>query len=128
MIANVALVEEIVKLRPGVTLIPAMLGGIALDLAREHRPDLILLDLHLPDINGETVLRRLRAEPITGQTPVVILSADATRRQLDQLLAAGATAYLTKPITVRGLLDLFDAHLGDKVLTGAVSLSVLGSG
>lgn len=113
MIANVALVEEIIKLRPGASVIPAMTGGIALDLAREHRPDLILLDLHLPDIDGEVVLGQLRADPDIRHTPVVILSADATGRQLDRLIAAGADAYLTKPITVRGLLDLLDTHLGE---------------
>ena len=113
MIANVALVEEIIKLRPGARLIPAMTGGIALDLAHEHRPDLILLDLHLPDVNGESVLRQLRADPDTRHIPVVILSADATGAQLDRLRTAGADAYLTKPITVRGLLDLLDIHLGE---------------
>ncbi|HVE24290.1 MAG TPA: response regulator, partial [Sporichthya sp.] len=113
MIANVALVEEIIKLRPGASLIPAMTGGIALELAREHRPDLILLDLHLPDIDGEAVLGQLRADPDIRHIPVVILSADATGRQLDRLIAAGADAYLTKPITVRGLLELLDTHLGE---------------
>jgi signal transduction histidine kinase/DNA-binding response OmpR family regulator len=113
MIANVALVEEIIKLRPGAKLIPAMTGGIALDLAREHQPDLILLDLHLPDVNGESVLRQLRADPDTRRIPVVILSADATGRQLDRLMSAGAQAYITKPISVRGLLDILDAHLGE---------------
>jgi signal transduction histidine kinase/CheY-like chemotaxis protein len=110
--ANVALVEEIVKLRPGVELIPAMTGAIALDLARKRQPDLILLDLHLPDVNGESVLRQLRADPDTRRIPVVILSADATGRQLERLISAGAQAYLTKPITVRRLLDVLDLHLG----------------
>ena len=113
MVANIQLVEEILKRRPNITLIPAMLGGLALDLAREHRPDLILLDLHLPDLNGETVLQRLRANPDTRAIPVVILSADATTQQLDRLLNAGATAYLTKPITIRGLLDTLDHHLNN---------------
>lgn len=113
MVANVALVEEIIKLRPGAKLIPAMTGGIALDLAREHRPDLILLDLHLPDVNGERVLRQLRADPDTRRIPVVILSADATGRQLDRLMSIGAQAYVTKPITVRGLLDVLDTHLDE---------------
>jgi CheY-like chemotaxis protein len=111
MVANIQLVEEILKRRPDVTLIPAMLGGLALDLAREHRPDLVLLDLHLPDIKGETVLRRLRADPQTRGVPVVVLSADATAQQLDRLMTAGATAYLTKPITMRGLLEMLDHHL-----------------
>jgi len=108
LVANVQLVESILERRPGVRVIPAMLGGLALDLAREHRPDLVLLDLHLPDMGGDEVLRRLRDDPVTAQVPIVVFSADATSRQRDELLAAGATAYLTKPISVRDLLDALD--------------------
>lgn len=113
MVANAKLVEQILTRRPDITLLPAMLGGIGLELAREHRPDLVLLDLHLPDLGGDEVLRRLRADPATEDIPVVILSADATPRQFDRLLAAGATAYLTKPIAVRQLLDTLDQILGE---------------
>jgi signal transduction histidine kinase/ActR/RegA family two-component response regulator len=113
MVENVRLVEQILTHRPAVTLIPAMLAGIALDLAREDDLDLILLDLHLPDIPGEEVLRRLRADPTTRDIPVVVLSADATRRHIDQLLSLGAAAYLTKPITVRDLLHTVDELLND---------------
>ncbi len=108
MVENIRLVEEILKQRPSVTLIPAMLAGVALDLARQHRPDLILLDLHLPDMPGEEVLGRLRADPATSGIPVIILSADATQYHITQLRAAGADAYLTKPISVRALLQAID--------------------
>jgi signal transduction histidine kinase/DNA-binding response OmpR family regulator len=113
MVANLKLVEQILKRRPNITLIPAMLGGIALDLAREHRPDLVLLDVHLPDLGGEEVLRRLRGDESTSDIPVVVLSADATRRRRDEMLAAGATEYLTKPISVKHLLDTIDELLGE---------------
>jgi CheY-like chemotaxis protein len=113
MIENVRLVEQILKRRPSITLISAMLAGVALDLARQHHPDLILLDVHLPDMNGGEVIRRLRAHQATAAIPVVILSADATRRQTDDLLAAGAGAYLTKPIRVRELLQTIDDVLGE---------------
>jgi signal transduction histidine kinase len=112
MIANIRLVEEILKRRPDITLIPAMLGSIALDLAREHHPDLVLLDVHLPDLGGDEVMRRLHADPATRDIPVVVLSADATQRQLERLLEAGATDYLTKPIAVEHLLDVVDQLLG----------------
>jgi signal transduction histidine kinase/ActR/RegA family two-component response regulator len=108
MVENIRLVEEILKQRPSVTLIPAMLAGVALDLARQHSPDLVLLDLHLPDMPGEEVLGRLRADPATSGIPVIILSADATQHQITQLRAAGADAYLTKPISVRALLLAID--------------------
>ena len=114
MVENVRLVEQILKHRPSVTLIPAMLAGVALDLARQHHPDLVLLDLHLPDMPGEEVLRRLRADPATRGIPVVILSADATRHHITELLAAGAGAYLTKPISVRVLLQTVDQSLGQQ--------------
>jgi signal transduction histidine kinase/ActR/RegA family two-component response regulator len=111
MVANVRLVEQILKRRPDVTVLPAMLGGLGIDLAREHRPDLVLLDLHLPDIPGEEVLGRLRADPATADIPVVVLSADATDHQKRRLVAAGADHYLTKPIGVRDLLEVVDAVL-----------------
>src|SRR5579863_5988305 len=114
MVENVRLVEQILKHRPSVTLIPAMLAGVALDLARQHHPDLVLLDLHLPDMPGEEVLRRLRADAATRGVPVVILSADATKHHITELLAAGADAYLTKPISVRALLQTIDQTLGQQ--------------
>ena len=113
MVENLLLVEQILKQRPSTTVIPAMLAEVALDLARQHRPDLILLDLHLPDMPGEKVLSRLRADPATSGIPVVILSADATQHQISRLLANGAAAYLTKPISVRTLLETADSVLGD---------------
>ncbi len=114
MVENVRLVEQILKQRPSVTLIPAMLAGVALDLARQHHPDLVLLDLHLPDMPGEEVLRRLRADPATSGIPVVVLSADATQAHISRLLGAGADAYLTKPISVRALLQTVDQIAGEQ--------------
>lgn len=111
MVANVRLVEHILRRRPDVTLVPAMLARIALELAPTLQPDLVLLDLHLPDLSGEDVLRELRAQPATAHIPVVILSADATGARNEALLAAGAVAYLTKPIGVKELLLLLDELL-----------------
>jgi signal transduction histidine kinase/ActR/RegA family two-component response regulator len=114
MVDNIRLVEQILKQRPSVTLIPAMLAGVALDLARQHHPDLVLLDLHLPDMPGEEVLARLRADPATSAIPVVVLSADATQNHNSRLTAAGADAYLTKPISVCALLETVDQALGEQ--------------
>jgi signal transduction histidine kinase/DNA-binding NarL/FixJ family response regulator len=115
MVENLRLVEQVLKQRPSATLIPAMLAGVALDLARQHRPDLILLDLRLPDMPGRDVMQQLRTDPATRNIPIVILSANATPRHIDELLAAGATAYLTKPIRVRDLLRTLDGILGEPV-------------
>jgi len=111
--SNLRLVERVLAERPAVRLIPSMQGRLGLALAREHRPDLILVDLHLPDISGEEVLRELQADPDLKDTPVIIVSADATPGQLKRLLAAGARAYLTKPFDVAQLLGLLDATLSD---------------
>jgi CheY-like chemotaxis protein len=107
-LSNLALIERILHARPGVALLSAMQGGLGLELARQHRPDLILLDLHLPDIPGHEVLHRLRADPVTRETPVVVVSADATRGRVQRLMDDGATGYLTKPLDVAELLEVVD--------------------
>src|SRR5207244_11951513 len=92
--SNVRLVERVLKQRrPGVTLLNASEGQLGIDMALRHKPDLIFLDLHLPDTPGEEVLRRLWADIRTREIPVAVLSADATLSQSRRLLAAGATAY-----------------------------------
>ena len=110
-VANLRLVGEILESRPSVKLLPAGMGRLGLELAAEHQPDLILLDLHLPDVDGEQVLSELRSDERTRDIPVVILSADATDRSRGPLLENGARAYLTKPIGVRDLLEVVDRHL-----------------
>ncbi len=87
----------------------ATLGGLALELARRHRPDMILLDLHLPDMSGIDVLGRLRADPTTTAIPVVVVSADATAERIEHLEAAPVAAYLTKPIDIRELLRVIES-------------------
>ncbi len=108
---NFELIRHLLSHRSKFRLLPAMQGRLGLDLAREHRPHLILLDLHLPDISGDEVLRRLRADPETSQIPVIMISADAMPAQIDRLLAAGASAYLTKPIDIKKFLDLVNEIL-----------------
>jgi len=110
--ANLRLVERALEHRPGIRFLSAMLGRLGLALALEHQPDLILLDLNLPDISGEQVLAQLRSEPATSKIPVIIISADATRQLADRLVAQGALAYLTKPVDVRELLARIDDQVG----------------
>jgi PAS domain S-box-containing protein len=107
-LSNVRLVERVIARRPDVTLMVAMQGRLALELAVEHRPDLILLDLHLPDLSGQEVLWELKQDPRTAATPVVVLSADATPGHPDRLLADGAADYLTKPFDIPRLLAVID--------------------
>jgi CheY-like chemotaxis protein len=108
---NLKVVEQALRFRSALALLSAMQGTLGLDLARRHRPDLILLDLNLPDLPGDEVLARLQADERTRAIPVVIVSADATPGQVERLLAAGAHDYLTKPLQVRRLLELLDGLL-----------------
>jgi len=80
--------------------------------------DLILLDVHLPDINGFDVLERLRIDAVTAVIPIVVLSADATPGQVKRFRDAGANEYLTKPLDLKLLLTLIDNYLGDDDSSG----------
>jgi PAS domain S-box-containing protein len=120
--SNLRLVQYILARRPETTLLAATAGATGLEMAVKHVPDLILLDINLPDIEGAEVLARLKADPLTASIPVVMLSADATQGQIDRLLADGAVAYLTKPLDVRDFLETIDA-----CLTGGVASTRPGS-
>jgi protein-histidine pros-kinase len=110
-LANLQLIQGILAYRPSVTLLSAMQGSIGTDLARRHLPDLVLLDLHLPDIPGEEVFRRLRGDELTRHIPIVIVSADASRETLRRLEDAGAKRFLTKPVNVELFLETIDELL-----------------
>jgi CheY-like chemotaxis protein len=109
--SNLRVVEMLLHDHPGIKLLSAMQGSVGLDLARQHHPDLILLDLHLPDLMGDEALRRLLADEATRDIPVVMLSADATPGQIERLLSAGAREYLTKPIDVKRFLQIIEEFL-----------------
>ena len=110
-LSNLRLIEILLEAHPGVTLLSAQQGSLGLEMARASRPDLILLDLHLPDIPGWEVLKSLRADPATSDIPVIVVSADATAPQIDRLMQAGALDYLTKPINVLALMQILARHL-----------------
>jgi signal transduction histidine kinase/CheY-like chemotaxis protein len=109
---NLRLIGSVLhELRPGLVLRTARNGLEGSVLAETQRPDVLLLDLNLPDLAGEEVLRRLRSRAQTGDVPVIILSADSTSRNINRLLEAGADAYLTKPVNVPQFLDVLDRLL-----------------
>jgi signal transduction histidine kinase/ActR/RegA family two-component response regulator len=111
---NLRLIGSVLgELRPGLELRTATNGLDGSLLAEGQRPDVLLLDLNLPDISGEEVMRRLRARSQTGDVPVIVLSADSTSRNINRLLEAGADAYLTKPVNVPRFLDVLDRLLVD---------------
>jgi CheY-like chemotaxis protein len=108
---NLKLVERVLEQRPEIRLAETRTGAAGLALARDLVPSLILLDLRLPDIPGDSVLRLLREDVMTREIPVVMISAEARPVEADRLLAAGANEFLVKPIDIRTLLDVVDRIL-----------------
>jgi CheY-like chemotaxis protein len=88
-----------------------MSGKQAVKLATEYKPDLILLDLNLPDIHGSEVLKLLLDNELTKNIPVVVISADAMHKQIEKVINAGAKTYLTKPLEVVGFLRIIDEYI-----------------
>jgi signal transduction histidine kinase/ActR/RegA family two-component response regulator len=109
--SNFHLIERTLADRTDIRLVAGKLGASAVPLAEETRPHLILLDMHLPDMEGHQVLENLRNNPQTAKIPVVVVSADVTPRQMERMLDAGAAAYLTKPLDIQKLLDAVDGAM-----------------
>ena len=105
---NLRLIESVLRERPGIELVWAETGEKALQVSQEKPPELVLLDLDLPDIHGSKVLETLHSQPETSETPVIVISADATPSQIERMLSAGARNYLTKPFEIRRFLFMFD--------------------
>ena len=101
--ANIEVVTRFIKTRPGMRLQSVTSGQAGLEAAAREIPDLILLDLHLPGLHGDEVLRRLRAKPATAGIPVAILSAEAAPAVIRHMRASGVIAYLTKPLDLAEL-------------------------
>ncbi len=108
---SLRLIEDAFELVGGMQLVTATSGGRGLAQAISTAPDLILLDLHLPDMPGEEVLVRLKADDATNHIPVLILSADATQTSITRLSAAGAAGYITKPVNLRMLMESIRTNL-----------------
>jgi len=114
-LTNLQLMQRIVGRRPGIRLLHAFQGRMGLDLARTGHADLVMLDLHLPDMAGIEVLGQLLSDPATAGVPVYVVSADATAGQVIRMRAAGAAGYLTKPLDVRRVLALLDSVLEGRI-------------
>ena len=113
--SNWRLMQRILARRPGIRLVGVAQGQAGIELARAEPPDLVLLDLHLPDMHGEEVLRLLQEDPRTRQVRVAVLSADATPQQAKRLLASGASAFLTKPVNLQAVLHFVDETMDNGV-------------
>jgi PAS domain S-box-containing protein len=120
--SNVRLMERILSRRPGIRLTHASSGEDGIRRARAEQPDLILLDLNLPDLSGEEVLRQLQQDPALRRIPVTMLSADATPAQSRRMMASGAVAYLTKPIDIAQVMQVIDERLAGGAPHAAVDV------
>jgi len=109
--ANVEVMRGMLQQRPQVTLEVSTLGLDGLAAVRARRPDLILLDMHLPDVDGLELLRQLQRDAHSADIPVVVVSADATPARVQEALAAGARHYLTKPLNLAQFLTVLDELL-----------------
>ena len=106
---NMKLVRDVLEAK-GYRLLEAATGGRAVELATEHRPRLVLMDIQLPDVDGVEALARLRADDRTASIPVVALTAQAMSGDRERFLAAGFDGYLSKPVDIVELVDTVKHH------------------
>src|SRR5208282_6091850 len=109
--ANLKLVEQLIARRPDLRLLNAVNGTLGIELARNHQPEVILMDINLPGISGIDALKILREDPATAHIPVVALSANAMPRDIEKGLQAGFFWYLTKPIKVSEFMGTLETAL-----------------
>ena len=110
-LANYYLLERILAPRKDIKLLSALQGRLGLELAREHQPDLLLLDLNLPDMSGEQLLRILKDNPLTASIPVIAITGEVASDRSKLLLQLGALDILNKPYKVQELLSLLETML-----------------
>ena len=110
--SNFELVEQFLSVqRNNIRLLTSIYGKMAVPMSKKYHPDLILLDLNLPDMDGIKVLERLKSDQHTCTIPVVVISADAMTERFESLMKAGAKQYLTKPLNLNELLQVIDKYL-----------------
>ena len=109
--ANMRLVEQIIVRRPDISLLTAVNGDSGIEIARASLPDLILMDINLPGINGYEALKILRSDPVTAHIPVIAISANAMPLDIERGLKAGFFRYITKPIKVDEFMEALDMAL-----------------
>jgi PAS domain S-box-containing protein len=116
--ANMELVEELIARFPDIALVTAVNGTLGIEVARANLPEVILMDINLPGINGIKALKILREDPATAHIPVIALSANAMPRDIEKGLEAGFFRYLTKPIQINEFMDTLKEALKFAARTG----------
>jgi two-component system, cell cycle response regulator DivK len=107
---NMKLVREVLRLGQ-YGILEATDAGSGIQMAREHRPDLILMDIHLPDMDGLSATRVINADQDLKDIPVVALTALAMKGDREKALEAGCAEYMTKPFRIQDLLEILDRYL-----------------
>jgi len=107
-LSNIRLVEELLKRRPNFQLLTSRNPLEGIEMAQESNPDLILLDISMPIMDGYEVMENLRSQPVFKSTPIVALSANAMQSDIERGIKAGFDAYLTKPVVIADLYQLLD--------------------
>jgi two-component system cell cycle response regulator DivK len=111
---NMKLFRDVLQ-AAGYRTLEATTGARAVELATEHEPDLVLMDIQLPDIDGVEALRRLRANARTASTPVLALTAQAMEGDRERFLAAGFDGYVSKPVNIVELVATVRQHCNGRV-------------
>jgi CheY-like chemotaxis protein len=109
--ANLKLVEQIIARYPDIRLLTAVNGNSGIDIARTFLPDVILMDINLPDINGFEALKILRLDPSTAHITAIAISANAMPLDIERGLKAGFLRYITKPIKINEFMEAMDAAI-----------------
>ena len=109
--AHLDLVEQLIARRTDLKLLAAIDGDRGIQLARVHRPEVILMDIDLPDISGIDALRKLQTDPSTAHIPIIALSANAMPNDIKKSIAMGFFGYITKPLNLTEFMDRLDVAL-----------------
>lgn len=108
---NLMLVRDVLQLK-GYKVLEALTGADGLRLAAEEKPDLILMDIQLPDIDGITALGRLRADSATKAIPVLAVSASVMPEEQQKITASGFEGFIAKPLNMKSFLQMIERFVG----------------
>ena len=109
---NLKLMRDLLE-ASGIETLQTKDGSRALEMVREHRPDIVLMDIQLPDVSGLDVTRKLKADPDLRAIPIIAVTALALRGDEERVLEAGCDAYISKPISVANFLQEVRRFLGE---------------
>ena len=114
--ANLKLIEDILTDYPEIEFLPATHAKMGIDIALSQKPNLILMDINLPDIDGIEALKRLKNFEETHEIPVIAMSANAMKKDIDRAMAEGFKTYITKPVDIGKFRKIIEDELKSAVI------------